>query len=142
MIHYIHTIPGSFVPEPEIIVGKPPNFDKIKETFTLSGNEIFAWDGIIYSPDKNIPRWLIEHEKVHFKQQDGEPEKWWNKYLVDSEFRLEQEIPAHQVEFKWYCKEVKDRNRRFGKKLELAKRLASDMYGNMTTIHEAMKHLK
>lgn len=142
MTHYVLTLPGNHEPDPEIIVDKPPNYDQINEAFTLSGEEIFAWDGTIYSPSEDIPQWLIEHEKVHFKQQDGDPESWWDMYINDSGFRLSQEIPAHKKEYEVFCKLVKDRNKQFSKRLELAQRLASPMYGNMTTTNEAMKHFR
>lgn len=142
MTKHVFTPPTNHEPEPEIIVGKPPNYDEIQEAFTLSGDEIFAWGKVIYSPSEDLPKWLIEHEKIHFKQQDGDPQSWWNMYINDPDFRLSQEIPAHQKEYEVFCRVVKDRNKQFSKKLELAQRLASPMYGNMTTTIKAMKHFK
>lgn len=126
----------------KIVLGFPPNIEKIRETFELSGNEIFAWDGTIYSPNKDLPQWLINHEKVHFKQQDGDPEGWWERYLTDDQFRLDQEIPAHQEEYRTFCRVTKDRNEHTKKKIELARRLSSKMYGNMMTMTEAMRIFK
>lgn len=122
-----------------IKIGFPPNIEEIRNTFELSGHEIFAWDGIIYSPSQDLPEWLIEHEKIHFKQQNGDPEGWWNRYLSDEQFRLDQEIPAHVKEYKVYCSKIKDRNSHFKKKIELARRLSGKMYGNMISMNEAMK---
>lgn len=126
----------------KIIVGFPPNYDEISAAFPLSGKEIFAWDGTIYSPVKDLPIWLIKHEEVHFEQQKGDPEDWWSWYIADSNFRLQQEIPAHKVEYQVYCRHNKDRNQQLKTKIELARRLSSDMYGSMVTMKEAMEYFK
>jgi hypothetical protein len=121
----------------------PPNIDQIREQFPLSGTEIFAWDGIIYSPGNGeitIP--LIEHEKIHFKQQNGDPESWWEKYLVDPVFRMEQELEAHRAEYRAFCKLHKNRNRRSRYLFNIAMRLASPLYGNLLTHKDAMKKIK
>ena len=125
----------------EIVLGFPPNIEEIRDTFELSGNEIFAWDGTIYSPSKNLPAWLVEHERVHFEQQDGNPVGWWKKYLSNTQFRIEQEIPAHKEEYRVFCLFEKDKNKHIKKKVELARRLSSKMYGNMITMKEAMRSL-
>lgn len=121
----------------------PPNIDKIREHLVLGGNEIFAWDGIIYNPSGGfltVP--LIEHEKVHFKQQNGEPEKWWDRYLADPEFRLEQELQAHQTEYRVYCRQIRDRNKQAQYLFGISRRLASPMYGNILSQQEAMKRIR
>ena len=125
-----------------IINEYPPNIKQIKEAFPLKGREIFAWGGTIYSPSGvDIPVWLIEHEKVHFKQQKhiGGPEAWWERYLVDTQFRFEQELEAHQVEYRAYCRQTKDRNMHIRYLLVIARRLASPMYGSVVDARGAMK---
>ena len=55
----------------------PPNIDEIREVFPITGNEVFAWMGIIYAPNgKPVPPWITHHEQVHFEQQKavGGPE--------------------------------------------------------------------
>ena len=125
---------------PEIKIEYPPNIEKIKEILTLSGKEIFAWDGIIYNPGNGyISPPLIAHENVHFKQQNGDPEKWWDRYLTDVDFRLSQELEAHREEYKEFCKSVKDRNKRSRYLFEISLRLSSSMYGNLLSQKEASK---
>lgn len=126
----------------EIIMGFPPNIEQIRETFELSGNEIFAWDNIIYAPSKSLPAWLVQHEIVHFRQQNGDPESWWERYLTDTQFRIDQEIPAHKEEYRVFCLFEKDKNKHIKKKIELARRLSSKMYGNMMTMSQAMEVLQ
>lgn len=58
---------------------------------------------------------LYEHEKTHVIQQrayNGGPEAWWERYFDDVYFRYSQEIEAYRVQYKFYCMNTKDRNRR------------------------------
>lgn len=127
----------------EIVHRYPPNIDAIREVFPLSGQEIFAWDGTIFNPaGGRVPDWLVEHEKVHFAQQAGDPESWWGRYLVDAEWRLTQELEAHIVEYRVFCKSTRDRNKRFFFLADIGKRLASPMYGSLITIGKAMGSIK
>lgn len=127
----------------KVLKDYPPNIESIKEKLTLSGKEIFAWDGTIYNPSNGVLTTpLIEHEMVHFKQQNGKPEEWWNKYLSDIEFRVQQELEAHKMEYRSFCKENKDRNKQAKYLFEISRRLASPMYGNVMSIKEAMRKIK
>ncbi len=92
----------------EIRAENPPNIATLRKAFGLTGNEIFAWDGVIYNPGGGgLTRALIEHEKVHFRQQRevGGPEVWWGRFIVDPAWRLEQELEATAVEFKVYSED-------------------------------------
>lgn len=121
----------------------PPNIEEIRNVFPLRGGEIFAWDGTIYNPGGGtLPQWLIDHELCHFAQQDGDPEIWWDRYLVDEKFRYEQELEAHQEEYSSYCRHNKDRNMRIKYLQLIARRLSSPMYGSVVTYREAMKNIK
>lgn len=114
----------------------PPNIEEIKAKFELSGGEIFAWDGDIYNPTgEELTPELIAHEKVHFQQHrlHGGTAKWWAKYLSNTTFRLRQELVAHRVEYRTFCKNHKDRNERARYLNGLALRLASPMYGSAIT---------
>lgn len=119
----------------------PPNYDQISKTFKLSGREIFAYDGVIYSPHTiMIPPELVAHEKVHFKQQSliG-VEIWWDLYLKDAQFRLDQELEAHQVEYKTFKQITKDRNEIAKYLHSIAARLSSEMYGKIITQAQAIR---
>lgn len=112
----------------------PPNIKDIRRAFPLTGNEIFAWDGIIYAPRGGVSPALVEHEEVHFRQQraHGGPEKWWARYIADPAFRLEMETPAHIVEYRFYA-EIHGRKARRLYLDVLARRLSSPMYGGLIT---------
>lgn len=126
-----------------IIVGDPPNIEAVAAVFPLTGHEVFAWDGTIYNPGGgDLSPWLIEHEKVHFEQQRGDPKAWWQRYLVDPIWRLAQEMEAHQVEYKTYCRVNRDRNRRSFYLMQIAQRISSPMYGSMISQQAAMSRIR
>jgi len=122
----------------------PPNITQIRAAFRLTGNEIFAWGGVIYNPGGGaLSRALIEHEKVHFRQQEevGGPEAWWARYLADPAFRLDVEMEAHIVEFRVYSEDNGRAARRRYLKV-LAGRLSSPMYGGLITRKAASVRIK
>jgi len=121
----------------------PPNIEEVREAFPLSGKEIFTWGDTIFNPNGNkLPAQLIAHEEVHERQQGMDPDLWWKRYIKNPAWRLEQELEAHQVEYRVYCRTYGDRNRQWAYLREISKRLASPMYGNMVTTAEAMKLIR
>lgn len=127
----------------KIVTEYPPIIKLIEEKFPLTGYEIFAWGDTIYNPSGNpLPVWLIEHEKVHFRQQGGKPKSWWKSYLKDPQFRLDQELEAHRVEYRVFCRHVKDRNKQIRYLRGIAARLASPMYGGIISPMEASKRIR
>lgn len=127
----------------KIVVDFPPNIGDIVATFPLSGNEIFTWGETIYSPStEKLPIELIAHENVHCKQQGEEIQAWWDRYLIDPEFRFRQELEAHIVEYRVYCNNQPNRNMRRVYLREVSKRLASPMYGNMVTFEKAKRMIR
>jgi hypothetical protein len=93
-----------------------------------------------------MPQDLIEHEKVHLQQQFeyGDADAWWDKYLNDKTFRLEQELEATIVQVKeiWRLpmKVMKKPEKR--KYIQwIAKQLSGPMYGFMITYNEALAYL-
>ena len=129
--------------DPEIVNDWPPNIDAIREVLPVSRFNIFAYGGIIYNPGGDrLPPWLIGHEKVHFAQQGRFPARWWEKYLKEPKFRLEQEIEAHQEEYRVFCWFNRKRNRRRVHLKHMAKRLAAPMYGGIISADRARKLIK
>jgi len=132
----------------KVIVGYPPNIDELDAAFGVRGRQgvIFAFGQVIYNPDGiQIPSQLFSHEAVHgIRQQqyiDG-ISKWWQRYIDDAEFRLHEEIPAHQAEYEAYCAEIHDRNRRRAMLKSIAKRLSGPLYGNMINFRQARGIIK
>jgi len=130
----------------EIVNGWPPNIDQIRFWLpAVTSRNIFAHGRKIYSPSgTKLPIWLIEHEKVHFYQQDhfGGTQRWWQEFLMNAEFRLAQEIPAHQMEWRvWLAVMPRPRNERRIVLKQMAKRLSAPMYGSIISAAEAKKRI-
>ena len=89
-----------------------------------------------------IPADLLVHEETHRDQQDGEPEKWWDHYFYDKEWRIEQEAEAYGNQYRFICRSVHDRNARDKNLRIMAGFLSGPMYGNVVTLQEAMKRIK
>lgn len=126
----------------EIIVDRPPIYDRAAKVFPLQGREIFAYGDKIYNPGGfDVPAWLVAHEEVHSLQQAGDPEGWWEQYLVDGEFRFHMELAAHQREYRSYCEHNRDRNKRLHYRRLVAKKLSAPLYGNMISRFDAMRRI-
>ena len=127
----------------KIVIGYPPNIKAVRKVFPLTGGEIFAWGDTIYNPGGGaLTPWLIEHEEVHQKQQGDDIDGWWARYLIDPAWRLEQEMEAHQVEYRSYCSHHKDRNQQMRYAAMIARRLSSPMYGKIVTYREALRRVR
>lgn len=87
----------------KVIVGRPPNFDKIVKVFPLAerASTIFAYGDTIYvSEGTMLPTFLVKHERVHLqRQKEIGVKEWWDKYLEDPKFRYEEEVIAHKAEY-------------------------------------------
>jgi len=74
----------------------------------------FTYDGVLYNPDNGPVNFaLMTHEERHARQQLGMgAEAWWDKYLSDPNFRIEQEIEAYRAQYQAARERDGDRNRR------------------------------
>ncbi len=128
----------------EILIEQPPILDKIlKAGMKPQKTTIFAYKGKIYNPSGvDIPADILVHEEVHLKRQEGAEDDWYDKYLTDKEFRLNEEILAFREQYKFYCEMVRDRNLRARYLHSLAKNLSSEVYGGIIKLDEAINKLK
>lgn len=125
----------------------PPNYDKILAAFPTVKDQpyaLFAYGDAIYNPSgKYIPPEKIAHEQVHMLQQlEVGIDWWWNTYCYDKDFRLQEELPAHRIDYKVFCEHNLDRNERTRYLDWLAGMLASPLYGNLLTQKEAKEKIK
>lgn len=120
----------------------PPNIDVIEAVFgkTRKG-ALFCYGDIIYYPGggQRISAELHVHEAVHTKQQGKDIEGWWEKYLASPEFRLAEEIPAHQAEYKYIAGSSLGKGVKLSYLRAIARRLSGDFYGNIIGYREAKK---
>ena len=103
----------------------------------------FTYGECIHTSNPNPTLDLIDHEKVHVKQQtEMGKDEWWDKYFADPKFRLEQELPAYQKQFKTVQVIVKDRNMQTRILWNLALDLSGPMYGKIMLHSDAMRLIR
>ena len=128
-----------------IINAFPPNIAAIRAKFNIAGRGVvFAYGSAIYNPvGKELPQSIIRHEEVHLREQKGDPEEWWDRYIKDKAFRLEQELMAHRMEYITMLQELNFPGRPARRRLVrfIAKKLASPIYGPMIDIDNAKRLL-
>lgn len=132
-----------FVPM-KIEIDVPPNFKDIVKVFPHAADKgvLFCWNDIIFNPSGfAVGPSIVAHEKVHSKRQDGKAEDWWAKYLIDTEFRLKEELLAHTMEF-LVASEGQTRHNRRGNLVVVSKKLSSPLYGGMVSYNEAKELIK
>lgn len=122
----------------------PPNYLDIVKVFgdVSERKPVFCYGDIIYNPFKSeVTPDLEIHEDTHRIQQGTAPDIWWEKYLTDTTFRLNQEIEAYAKQYQFACKlvdEIKGPATMKKAILEsIAKSLSSDMYGNIISYSQA-----
>lgn len=123
----------------KIIKAYPPNWPDIARAFpAIKGKPgiIYAHGTRIYNPQGGvIPPWLIAHEEVHgSRQMLFGVDTWWDTYLRYSEFRLEEEVLAHQAEWRAYTGHNRDSYLGL-----MADRLSGPLYGNLIGKDHAMR---
>ncbi len=111
---------------------KPLNkFRRLKEFskfFKIEKDTVIAYDNIIYADIKLYPD-VIEHEKVHFKQQKEHGlATFTKKYLNDKEFRLEMEKEAYSRQLE----SIKDKDLREAVRKDCINGLCSGLYGSVS----------
>lgn len=116
-----------------IRIERPPNFDAIVAVFPGAAREgiLFAYGEDIFNPSNvSIPSWLAAHEYKHCARQFlVGAEHWWKMYLEDQDYRYNEELLAHQAEFREALKHVKnDRNERYKLFDRTARRLIAPLY--------------
>lgn len=120
---------------------RPPIYDRIRKVFDVEWNDgIIIADGFTIHCKYDVPPQKVIHELVHSKRQEKiGKELWWDLYLSNPSFRLEEEVLAYRREYEFFCESIKDRNQRFEYLYELSRILASKQYDLSITGSEAMR---
>lgn len=125
-----------------IKAGFPPNYQDIKMILVPGARTVFTYGKTMYiqdNPPENITEELIAHEETHSRQQKN-PREWWERYLVDTKFRLEQEIEAYHNQYVHF----KDRHKWNKVDVllnEIARDLSSPMYGGIISYDDARERI-
>lgn len=131
----------------QIVTAKPPCYEEAAKIFGLKPDDIvyFTYGDIIYNPTGGtISPDTIVHEETHGEQQEMSSEVavfWWQRYMHDAEFRIEQESEAYGAQYEWLCRQYRDRNKRARMLHTLASALAGPLYGNAISITEAKEKI-
>lgn len=152
----------------KIIRSHPPNIAEIEAAFpgvSKTLTILYTYGDSIYTTGMGeIPEWIMEHEKVHSQRQYELGQRavsdhaeigvsledpfgfgakiWWESYIDDPGFRLEEELLAHRVELDVFSRFYPDRNTRRVYLKSIAKRLSSGMYGRMVSFEKAKRLIK
>lgn len=122
----------------KIVKSFPPNIDQIKSVFTIPHSVVFTYGDILYNPTGSfINSALMIHEETHQKQQDSHPDIWWSRYLIDPDFRLDQEVEAYRNQYQYMQKNIKDPFKLEQQLTFLANDLSSPMYGSIIPFYRA-----
>ena len=137
--------------EVDIIKEKPPIWDAVVAS-GMNPNEhttLFSYGiddlgrAVIYNPGGQfIPPDLIEHERTHCARQGTNPDPWWERYVNDQYFRIEEEVIAYAAQLRFIAEYRKDRNYRFVVLNRMATQLSSPTYGSVITQADAMQMIK
>jgi hypothetical protein len=131
---------------PKIKMGAfPPCYDNVCAAFQVNPLGVyFTYGDAIYVPNPSNypPPDIIEHEKVHMKQQGYSEEgaaEWWGKFLRDPDFRIQQEAAAYARQYAFLVEDrrINGREQRFHVRWTLAGQLSGPMYGNAISRHDA-----
>lgn len=125
----------------------PPNVEEIRKVINLDNcpRAVFTYGDVIHNPSGgHIDECVGFHEATHSLQQDkvGGPKNWWNRWLTEPHFRLEQELEGYGHQFRKYCEITPDRNLRAKYLFTLASDLSSAQYGKVITLYEARLKIK
>lgn len=123
-----------------------PNLQLLKNTFGVDEKDlIIAYGDKIFCPEKGLSQDLIVHELVHCERQqfnEQSAERWWQKYMEDKDFRLNEEVLAYRQQYKFCEKVYKDRNARARILFALTGELAGERYGKLCARSEAFALIK
>jgi hypothetical protein len=124
----------------------PPNIKAIDKAFQVKDkpNVLYAYGTTIYNPSGvDIPEHLVVHELIHGERQLKLPsiDDWWDRYINEPQFRLQEEVIAHKGEWATFVKNYTDRNIRARHFHFMCQRLSGPIYGNMCMYTEARKRI-
>lgn len=126
-----------------IVDARPPNFDDIVAVLPAASRPgaIFSYGETVFAPGlRDLSPSLKAHEAVHGQRQgrtDDAIRAWWERYLRDPAFRLDEELPAHRAEYRTYRNRTRDRNDVSAYLNIIADRLSGPLYGRLLTPRQA-----
>jgi len=126
----------------KIVHDYPPNYKIIKKAFNLNKHEnvVFTYGDTLYVPQGEqtvIDKYLMRHEETHARQQGQmTPQWWWDEFMSNPKFRLEQELEAYREQYK--AMQDLSPEQKAGYLTHIAKDLSSEIYGNLLSFEQAV----
>lgn len=123
----------------------PPNYSEILVAFSdiEKFKPIFAYGDTIYNPFKRaIPADIVFHESIHMRQQGNYPDIWWNQYLNNEEFRLNQELEAYGEQYAFVVRNIPSNKMNKAALFSMAQALSGESYGSLLSFSEAESKIK
>lgn len=121
----------------------PPVYKEIVKRFpAVRGQATFyCWGDKIYNPRGiEIPPQLIAHEEAHSERQLRMGVlAWWDAYLNNGQFRLEEELIGHRAEYCFLRDSGMAANALNQYLKSIANRLSGDIYGKMIDFDTAYR---
>lgn len=128
----------------QIIQSFPPNFATIYRVLPGAANPgvVFSYAPDVYCMQgTDIHPAIIAHEKVHLARQAAMGvDEWWARYLIDLEWRYNEELLGHRAEYQWHMEHSSRPVRRAALK-QIAKRLSGPLYGKVIKLDRAMEDI-
>ena len=122
---------------------KPPIYERCAEQFGVRWKDkvIFTYGDTIHCKNK-VGKQKIAHETTHVNQQlEYGVKAWWERYFIDVDFRIEQEVEAYRNEIDWVRSKIWDMKNRKARIDHIIEDLCSPMYGSVVNYKKAIKLL-
>lgn len=124
----------------KLVHEKPAIYQRLVDKFGINWDRgiIITYGDTVYCKT-SIPPDLVVHESVHVEQQKKMGvEIWWDKYIAEPKFRLEQEIEAYRTQYRFVCANAGRTIRRESQR-NIARELSSSTYGSIISYQDALK---
>jgi hypothetical protein len=123
-----------------LVLEKPAIYETLQKQFGIvwESGVVITYGDTCYCVH-NISQDVMAHEEVHMHRQLAMGvEKWWDRYLKDPEFRVQEELEAYRKQYIFIKKNSRDRRVIFNESMRLARDLSSSMYGGVCTFQQAI----
>ena len=130
---------------------RPPIWARAKKVFDFDDKKtVFTYGDTLYNPSGgNLSNDVVLHESVHSRQQAAlnhwywsGARAWWNRYIKDPQFRVEQEIEAYQMQYQFLLQSGMNREALAKRLSDMAYSMSSKMYGNIIGYAEAIRRIR
>lgn len=120
----------------------PPNWEYLQKKFGFESWEkgpIVTYGDTAHFHKGGMPPDLHIHEEVHVRQQAAMGvEKWFNQYLIDPAFRLDQEVEAYRCQKDYIVDNVMNHKKRT-LKIDFIHECMVKMYDGMVSLEDARR---